>query len=208
MKTLDEIGCAVGTDRASNGIHNYLGTYEEFMNPMRRLPIVLLEMGVFQGAGLRMWSEYFTSPDARIVGIDTGRDFPFGQIGMPADGRVTAKQGSQSDGAFLGTLPARFDVVIDDAGHTAAEQMIAFELLWPRVKPWGLYFLEDLHTAWSSDHCNGPCTIMGWLWMLLADMQDHRGAQGMAKRDAGDKWDSIDTVTVRKGMAVFRKQRR
>lgn len=204
MKTLDKIGCEQGTDRASNGWHDYLGIYAKFLYDRRDLPINLLEMGVLRGAGLRMWSEYLTHPAARIHGIDSD----LVDVTMPDDRRVTASRGSQSDEAFLKTLPCQvWDVVIDDAGHVARHQITSFALMWPRVAPGGLYFLEDLHSAFApSLNEPGVPTIMQWLYSVLADMQDHRGVYGLAKRDAADMWDTIDTVTVRKGMAIFRKQ--
>ena len=65
--TLDEIGLKHGTDKASPH-HNYLNFYETFMAPLREQPVCLLEIGVYKGASLATWREYF--PYARIVGVD------------------------------------------------------------------------------------------------------------------------------------------
>jgi hypothetical protein len=65
--TLDELGLKYGTDKASLH-HNYLNFYEGFVAPLRDQPLTLLEIGVFQGASLRMWREYF--PYAKVVGVD------------------------------------------------------------------------------------------------------------------------------------------
>ena len=39
------------------------------------------------------------------------------------------------------------DVVIDDGGHTANQQITAFEELYPALSDNGLYFVEDTHTS-------------------------------------------------------------
>jgi hypothetical protein len=39
------------------------------------------------------------------------------------------------------------DVVIDDGGHTANQQITAFEELYPALSENGLYFVEDTHTS-------------------------------------------------------------
>ena len=41
----------------------------------------------------------------------------------------------------------RPDVVIDDGGHTANQQITAFEELYPALSATGLYFVEDTHTS-------------------------------------------------------------
>lgn len=44
-----------------------------------------------------------------------------------------------------------FDVVVDDGGHRPEQQKTSFIHLFPHVKPGGLYFLEDIHTAWMDN---------------------------------------------------------
>jgi predicted O-methyltransferase YrrM len=42
------------------------------------------------------------------------------------------------------------DLVVDDASHLLAPSTATFEMLFPRLRPGGLYILED----WSGDHLN------------------------------------------------------
>jgi len=202
MKTLDQIACEQGTDRASNGWHSYCVTYDELFSPLRDQPITILEMGVLGGAGIRMWNEYFIHPETKIIGIDIQN---YGGA-IPDSPRVSIRMGSQSDPAFVGRLPGNFDIVIDDAGHFASQQITAFGLLWQRVVPGGFYAIEDLHTAWSPQHCDSAITIMQFLEKIMEEMQDHAGAEGRAKPNLGDRWHSIDQIIYRKGLAVFRKR--
>ena len=40
-----------------------------------------------------------------------------------------------------------FDIIIDDGGHKQNQIIESFTLLWPHIKPGGLYFIEDLQVA-------------------------------------------------------------
>ena len=46
----------------------------------------------------------------------------------------------------FGTTP--LDLVIDDASHLYDETLASFEVLYPRVRPGGLFIIED----WAADH--------------------------------------------------------
>ena len=43
-----------------------------------------------------------------------------------------------------------FDVIVEDGGHTLAQQQNTLEVLFRRnLNACGLYILEDLHTSWT-----------------------------------------------------------
>jgi predicted O-methyltransferase YrrM len=60
----------------------------------------------------------------------------------------------QSDRARLGAIveaefgDAPLDLVIDDASHLYDETIVSFEVCFPRLRPDGLFIIED----WASDH--------------------------------------------------------
>ena len=62
VRSLEEIALHTGTDKNATG-HNYASIYAELFAPYRHAPARVLEIGVWEGASLRMWSEYFTRPD-------------------------------------------------------------------------------------------------------------------------------------------------
>jgi hypothetical protein len=201
MKTLDQIACEQGTDRASSGWHDYMRTYDELFSHLRHQPVTMLEMGTLQMEGIRTWCEYFTNPDARIIGIDIMDWKPKPVL----DPRFTFRLGSQTDEELLGELPDHYDIIIDDAGHFASAQMKAFSLLWPRLKPGGFYAIEDLHSAWCKVFCDAPVTIMQFLERIMSEMQDQSGVYARARRNPQDRWSSLDQIIIRKGLAVLRK---
>ena len=54
--------------------------------------------------------------------------------------------GDQEDRAFLAELRERIgpaDIVIDDGGHTMAQQIATFEEMFPAVRNGGVYLVED-----------------------------------------------------------------
>jgi hypothetical protein len=48
-----------------------------------------------------------------------------------------------------------FDLVVDDGGHTMAQQRASLEGLWRAVRPGGLYVVEDLQTSYLPGHYGG-----------------------------------------------------
>jgi len=49
----------------------------------------------------------------------------------------------------------RFDIVIDDGGHTMKQQIVTFEELYDHVSHDGVYLCEDLHTSYWNDDFGG-----------------------------------------------------
>src|SRR5690606_8535669 len=98
----------------------------------------LLEIGVMDGASLRMWRDFY--PDAEIVGVDNLR--------TPEVDGVTVLKGDATDWDLLKTL-GTFDVIVDDGSHMTADQQRTFEWMYPALNPGGWYILEDLHTSYT-----------------------------------------------------------
>jgi hypothetical protein len=59
--------------------------------------------------------------------------------------------GSQDDVAFLSTVNAEggyFDIIVDDGGHSMKQQITSLMNLFAKVRPGGLYIIEDLQTSY------------------------------------------------------------
>jgi hypothetical protein len=158
--TLEEIGAKYDTDKLP---HSYLRHYAARFGGLRREPITLLEIGTWQGAGVRTFREFFDHPDAKIVGIDHKPEWLPGP-----DDRIIIEIGKQEDVAFqddFGQRHGPFDVVIDDGGHQPHQHLASLEALWPHVKPGGWYVIEDLHSIFNP--CWNPTlqewTILDWI---------------------------------------------
>jgi SAM-dependent methyltransferase len=125
--------------------HHYFEIYHRHFAAFRGRSPVVLEIGVFHGGSLQMWREYF-GPGARIVGIDI--DPRCRAFEEPPS--ITVLTGDQADRGFLASVRERLpriDILIDDGGHTMAQQTATFEELYPHLQPEGIYLCEDLHTS-------------------------------------------------------------
>lgn len=205
--TLDEIGLRFGTDKSSQ-FHNYLNFYDSFMAPMREAPITLLEIGVFRGASLHMWREYF--PNAKIVGVDiqpNAKQFE--------SERVHVELADQSNLQHLAELSVKhgpFDIVIEDGSHMWEHQITTLRALFPFVKNGGYYVVEDLQTNYgalqskyrgvSSDTC--VAFLKRWMDLFVADdLVDLSSVEDAFLRTYGR---SIESMAFHRRACVVRKR--
>ncbi|WP_052401482.1 class I SAM-dependent methyltransferase [Muricoccus aerilatus] len=139
MLSLDDLGIVQGTDKSS-ACHGYLKHYERLFAPWQHAPITLVEIGVFDGASLRTWRQFFSR--ARIVGLDIDRSC----LKHAAEG-IEVVIGSQTDAAFLDEVArwTRPNIIIDDGSHQADHIMFTFEHMFRHLVPGGCYVIEDLN---------------------------------------------------------------
>jgi hypothetical protein len=154
--TLDELAVKYGTDKGPEN-HMYTSKYSLYLEQYRDVEFNLLEIGVFDGASVKMWKEYF--PKANIVALDIDP-----RCKQYEEDRIDIHIGDQTDVKFLQDVfnkYGHFEVILDDGGHSWKQQIVSFETLFPRLTPGGLYFLEDMHTSyrpqsvWDDYHITG-----------------------------------------------------
>ena len=58
--------------------HRYTRVYYEIMKDFRYDPVDIFEIGIYFGASIKMWEEFF--PNGKIYGIDNGRMIPGSKI--------------------------------------------------------------------------------------------------------------------------------
>jgi hypothetical protein len=132
--------------------HHYFDIYHRHFAAFRNRSPVVVEIGVFHGGSLEMWRHYF-GPGAHIVGIDIDQ-----RCRQFEEDSISVMIGDQADRNFLAEVRSRFphvDIVIDDGGHTMAQQITTFEELYPHVQPHGVYLCEDLHTSYLAPYGGG-----------------------------------------------------
>ena len=116
--------------------------------------VAVLELGVHTGVSLKVWASYF--PNGTVVGLDrakTGPDFS----GYP---NIAFESGDQTDRDRLAAIckthaPKGFDIIIDDAAHIGQSAAASYAALFPRLKPKGLYIIEDWGTGYYDDWPDG-----------------------------------------------------
>jgi precorrin-6B methylase 2 len=145
--SLHAIALQYGTDKAAPR-RSLAAIYETFLVARRDQAVSLLEIGVLGGSSLRMWRDYF--PNGKIYGLD--RDEAAREH---AEQRIAIFIGDQEDASILDHIireSGGLDVVVDDGGHRARQQIGSLLYLWPHLKPGGLYIVEDIHTSYLAEY--------------------------------------------------------
>jgi len=152
---LEELARKYGTDKTV-AEHGYMPFYESALRQhWRDNARVIFEIGVYRGASIRMWRDYFAT--AHIWGFDSSSSVAFN------DRRITILRGNQAQRADLlkamQAVGQPIDVLIDDGGHTMEQQQVSLGYLFKYLSPGGLYVIEDL---WTSYWHGTPACPKGW----------------------------------------------
>jgi len=121
---------------------HYFDIYDRHFRRFRGTDVHVLEIGVYSGGSLDMWRDYF-GPGCSMYGVD----IEDACRAYERDG-VKIFIGDQADrnfwGAFRAAVP-RVDIVIDDGGHEAEQQIVTLEELVPHMRSGGVFLCEDVH---------------------------------------------------------------
>jgi len=138
-----------GTGKANVGgdlaHHGYLNVYAELFNALRYKDINFLEIGIFQGRSLAVWSDYFSN--GKIYGIDI--DLTEFRLMKPELETMGAFKNNnlcnilEGDSIESVVLTFGFDIIIDDGDHSFPGQYGTFKNYFPLLKKGGIYIIED-----------------------------------------------------------------
>lgn len=143
LSSLTSLAYKYGTDKL---VHGYLPHYDLRFQSLADAPIRLLEIGIYQGASLRMWRDYFHN--GQIFGIDHWIPAIF------TDTRIESLHGSQQNPGFMQEVVKQLcnlHIVIDDCSHNPEDQLVSFKFLWPIVESNGWYCIEDCFTYFEEE---------------------------------------------------------
>jgi Methyltransferase domain len=166
----------------------------------------VFELGIWYGGSVVFWSEFFR-PD-KLVAID------FADRGdSPALRRYRESRGltgrvktywktDQADKTQLGEIVvAEFDgpldLIIDDASHLYGPTKASFEALFPRLRPGGLYVLED----WAWEHWQECITPPH----PFADLDGLSGLVREMAAAVGTRQGLIESISVRNAFLVIER---
>ncbi|MEO1104411.1 MAG: class I SAM-dependent methyltransferase, partial [Pseudomonadota bacterium] len=132
----------------------YLRLYERIARSLK--PSGILELGIFEGGSYVFLDKLF-EPEA-ISALDIRKEpvKPLMEYVARAPHRHAHFAISQSDEAALQRIVAEdlggaLDLVVDDASHIYEHTKRSFEILFPLLRPRGVYIVED----WSWAHNTG-----------------------------------------------------
>lgn len=130
------------SDKGSN--HTYIKNYYEKEFTDREGVRAFLEIGIFHGASLILWNDWF--PNAIIDGIEysseyleewertkSGREFPRIKYNV-ADAYAVSNLYKDD----------HYDYIVDDGPHDPESQVLAIDLYLKKVKPGGKLIIEDI----------------------------------------------------------------
>jgi cephalosporin hydroxylase len=166
---MDELFIKHGTDK--NTTHSYLGAYEKLFSPRREDIIRILEIGIYSGASLLAWADYFTHPEAQIVGVDITTEHILSPLDNP---KVQMHIFDATVKENIDKIAGNFDFIIDDGSHMIVHQMRSFELLKDRINPGGVYIIEDIQRMDDAD----ALTLFGKNLGFNVEMYDTRSTKG------------------------------
>lgn len=215
---LDVLASKYGTDKASTH-HNYVAIYEKYFEAISSSTRGLLEIGVggvnyrgVAGSSLRMWADYF--PQAQVVGIDIDPSAA-GEYGE----RVHVVIGDQTRRSVLNraiSLLPSIDIIIDDGAHMNVLTIATFEYLFPKLRPGGIYVIEDTVCTGELRLGNTRTQMENFLLELLRGLETN--GRILTKKNTADfykisddyvlnsyeRW--VDSISLHRGLYFVRKR--
>lgn len=151
---------------------HYFPIYERHFAKFVGREVHVVEIGIFSGGSLGMWRHYF-GPRSCVYGVDIEPDCR----GYEADG-IRVFVGDQADPTFWRSFREEVpvvDVIIDDGGHEAHQQIGTLEGLLPHLQPGGVYMCEDVHGRFHAFHAyiDGLCRPLNEVGGPAAPIHQH-----------------------------------
>lgn len=125
---------------------HYFDMYDRHFARFRGREVHVLEIGIYSGGSLEMWRDYF-GPCSRIYGVDIQPNCTEYETES-----ISISIGDQADPNFWKRFKEKtpaLDIVIDDGGHLAEQQIVSFDELFPFLRPGGVYVCEDVHGTFA-----------------------------------------------------------
>jgi len=146
----------IATDK--NTLHNYVkGFYEKYFEPYKDAEVNLVEIGVWMGGSVKLWSEYFSNARS-IIGIELNQESIWDQY-----------KEVENSTYYFGDAYSReicdrisdIDIFIDDGPHTLDSMIEAIKLYLPKVNPGGIFVIEDIQDfTWFDDLESTAATVI------------------------------------------------
>lgn len=121
----------------------FYAIYDRYLSDFSDRALTLLELGVHSGESLKVWASYF--PRGTIIGIDIAEN----KADFSEYPNIVFERGDQADPdrlkeILLSHAQDGLDIIVDDASHIGQNSAASYAILFPYLKPGGLYIIEDL----------------------------------------------------------------
>jgi SAM-dependent methyltransferase len=174
---LCEIGKKYDTDKSSQRLnvtntrhcHPYTLFYDGLFKSKKDEKLEIAELGILDGASLRMWQEYFTK--ANIYGLEYDinlinkfkESYNNERISLSYID-VTNKDSIKKSFADLNVM---YDIIIEDTTHQFEDQIRVIENCYQYLKPGGVLIIEDIFKSYDENE------YINRLKPILENFQDY-----------------------------------
>jgi len=157
--TLCEIGKKYDTDKSSqrNNVtdhrhcHPYTLFYDGLFSYYKNTPIEVAELGILDGASLRMWQQYFTN--ANIYGFEYHDTLIKNFKKKFNNDRITLANinvnNVDSIKKAFSDMNVMYDIIIEDTTHQFEDQIRVIENTYQYLKPGGILIVEDIFKSYN-----------------------------------------------------------
>lgn len=128
--------------------------YDREFQSLRHQSIKMLEIGIQNGGSLETWSKYFRNAKL-IVGCDINPKCGALTYASPRIKVIVGDATTPETAARIDQLSPEYDLIIDDGSHVSKDIVNAFLHYFPRLKPGGIFCVEDTHTLYWSNFGGG-----------------------------------------------------
>jgi SAM-dependent methyltransferase len=134
-----------GTDK-NNG-HCYIQEYyDQEFSPRQHDELRVLEIGIYTGASIDLWGEYFLN--SRVDGIDINPHFRLRNLNNNIHTHIVNASSEDALALFDNNT---FDYIIDDGSHQIGDQLYVIAHWFDKLKAGGKLIIEDIQ---NDEYCN------------------------------------------------------
>jgi SAM-dependent methyltransferase len=138
-------GSYIETDKGTE--HCYIQEYyDKEFSARQHDSLTILEIGIYRGASLDLWGEYFHK--SIIHGIDISESFSIRNKNKNIHTHIANANSVDSLNIFENKT---FDYIIDDGSHYVGDQLYVIEYWFDKLKDNGKIIIEDIQSDAACD---------------------------------------------------------
>lgn len=152
MKDIKDIFLSL--EKRCDKFEHYFPLYEKWFSKFVGKSPKILEIGVYGGGSLEMWTKWF-GPGTSVYGVDINKKCS--RYNNKNIKIIIGDQGSSTfwEEKFLNNGLTDFDIIIDDGSHENSHQIQTLISTYNLLKDGGIYWCEDTHTSYYTNRLDG-----------------------------------------------------
>ena len=195
-------------EKGSTKWSGYFDVYEKHLSKFIGKSPRILEIGVLGGGSIEMWLKYF-GQDTSVIAVDVNPEC----LNYKYDGDVQIIMGDQGSTEFWKQFAeenGKFDIIIDDGGHTMNQQITTLNSMFPYLNDGGVFAVEDTHTSYWQNWGGGfkePQTFLEHAKKLTDSLnQQHFQGNNYVLPKLLEIYNGLNCVSFYNSVVVFEKE--